>query len=134
VRHDPNDRSTKEDKVGRHRGKFRLNKVEGKVLGVCSGLADHFNMDATLVRVGMALAILMTFPVMLFAYFILAMVAESGGGRSRPIERTEAPRLNVASAEATRERMRELDARLAAIETYVTSSNTALAREIEELR
>jgi hypothetical protein len=30
--------------------------------------------------------------------------------------------------------MRDLDARMQAIETHVTSSNTALAREIEELR
>lgn len=116
-----------------HRGKFRLNKVEGKVLGVCAGLADHFDMDPTLVRVGMALAILMTFPVMLFAYFILAMVADSGG-RQRREERTDPARVSDPTAEAARQRMRDLDARMAAIETYVTSSNTKLAREIEELR
>ena len=120
--------------MGSNRGKFRLNKVEGKVLGVCAGLADHFNVDVTLVRVGMALTILMTFPVMMFAYFILAMVAQSGGRRRYCDERPQAPRLSEATAEATRQRMRDLDSRMAAIETYVTSSNTALAREIDELR
>ena len=36
--------------------------------------------------------------------------------------------------EESRERMRNLDLRMQAIETYVTSSNSQLAREIEELR
>ncbi|HEY0116701.1 MAG TPA: PspC domain-containing protein [Allosphingosinicella sp.] len=121
--------------MGRHRGKYRLNKADGKVLGVCAGIADHFDVDVTLVRVGMTLAILLTFPVMLFAYFVLAMVAQSGGrGRLVREERAEAPRLTDPAAEATRQRVRDLDARMAAIETYVTSSNTALAREIDGLR
>lgn len=121
--------------MGSHRGKFRLNKVDGRVAGVCAGIADHFEMDVTLVRVGMALAIIMTFPVVLFAYFILAMVAQPCGGIARFREdRVAAPRTGHASADAARERMRDLDARMAAVETYVTSSNTALAREIDELR
>ena len=33
-----------------------------------------------------------------------------------------------------RSRFREIDRRLADVETYVTSSNSRLAREIEELR
>ena len=33
-----------------------------------------------------------------------------------------------------RSRFRDLDRRLADVETYVTSSNTRLAREIEQLR
>ncbi len=118
--------------MGSHR-KFRLNKAEGKVMGVCAALADHFEVDVTLVRVGMALAILMTFPVMLFAYFILAMVAQSGGRRA-PRDWGEPPWVSEVSAEATRQRMRDLDARMAAIETHVTSPNAALAREIDALR
>ena len=123
--------------MGSHRhGRFRLNKAEGKVMGVCAGLADHFDVDVTLVRVGVALGIVMTFPVGLFAYLILAMVAQSGGGRRRQRQQREAyaPRLGEASADATRQRMRDLDARMQAIETYVTSSNTKLAQEIDSLR
>lgn len=113
-----------------HRGEFRLNRAEGKVLGVCAGMADRFDVDVTLVRVGVALAILTTFPVLLFGYFLLAMIAEAG-----PRHRGEvAPRLSQAQAEATRERMRNLDARMQAIESHVTSSNADLTREIDELR
>jgi phage shock protein C len=121
--------------VGSHRGKFRLNRCEGKVMGVCAGIADHFDVDVTLVRVGTALAIVMTMPVVLFAYFILAMIAGNGAGSRRECRAPVAsPPLGTVPADAARERMRDLDARMAAIETYVTSSNTQLAREIDELR
>ena len=123
--------------MGSHRrSRFRLNKAESKVMGVCAGLADHFDVDVTLVRVGVALGIVMTFPVGLFAYLILAMVAQSGGGRRRQAREREAPapRLSEARADATRDRMRDLDARMQAIETYVTSSNSELAKEIDALR
>ncbi len=115
-----------------HRKPFRPNRRDAKVLGVCAGIADHFEVDVTLVRVAMALAILTTFPIVLIGYFVLASVAEERGRRHR--EPATAPRLSTASAEATRQRMRELDHRIQAIESYVTSSNTALAREIDELR
>ncbi len=38
------------------------------------------------------------------------------------------------TARDVRSRFRELDRRLADVETYVTSSNNRLAREIEQLR
>ena len=123
--------------MGSHRrSKFRLNREEGKVMGVCAGLADHFDVDVTLVRIGMAFAIFMTFPVALFAYFILGMVAQSGGhsSRRRRHDREPAPWVGKDRAEATRERMRDLDARMAAIETCVTTSNVSLAKEIDALR
>jgi phage shock protein C len=120
--------------VGSYRKPFRVNSAEGKVMGVCAGIADHFEIDVSLVRVGMALAVLMTFPMVLIAYFILGAVASEGRQRSRRMAPANAPRLDARSADATRERMRELDARMQAVETYVTSSNTALAREIDELR
>jgi phage shock protein C len=112
---------------------FRVNKDEGKVMGVCAGLADHFDIDVSLVRIGMALAILATFPLVLIAYFILAAVAP-GARRHGRLAPASARRLDGPTAEATRQRMRDLDARMQAIESYVTSSNTSLAREIDELR
>jgi phage shock protein C len=120
--------------VGSYRRPFRVNKAQAKVMGVCAGIADHFDMDVTIVRVGMALAVLMTFPMMLVAYFIMAAVASDDRSRSRRTVPTRAPRYDTPTAEATRQRMRDIDARMQAVESYVTSSNTALAREIEELR
>jgi len=120
--------------VQTYRKPFRLNCEDRKVMGVCAGIADHFDIDVSLVRVGMALAILATFPMVLIAYFILGAVASGGGQRRCRTTPPSAPRLDAPSAEATRQRMRDLDARMQAIETYVTSSNTSLAREIDELR
>jgi phage shock protein C len=114
---------------------FQLNRDEGKVMGVCAGIADHFDIDVTLVRIGMALTILATFPLMLVVYFIMAAVAQQGSrDRRRPARTDRGARVEAPSADATRQRMRDLDARMQSIETYVTTNNSALAREIEELR
>ena len=117
-----------------HRRQFRLNRQDKKIMGVCSGIADHFEIDVTLVRVAMVLALIMTFPLMLFAYLAVGLIAKSGGNRRIDHDHADAPRLSGASVEATRARMRDLDQRMQAIESYVTTSNTALAREIDELR
>jgi phage shock protein C len=114
------------------RGRFRLNKQEAKIMGVCAGLADHFDIDVTLVRIAMVLALIVTFPVVGFAYLVMGMVAEAGS--SRRMEYSHGSRLSTQSVEATRARMRDLDARMQAMESYVTSSNVQLAKEIDELR
>jgi len=111
--------------VESHREPFRLNRPEGKVLGVCAGIADHSGCDVTLVRVGMALAILMTFPLMLVAYFLIALVADRKAGRRRS---RVAPR----KPDAIDDRMRDFDLRMQAIEA--STSNGALSYEIERLR
>ncbi len=105
-----------------HREPFRLNREEGKILGVCAGISDHTGVDVTLVRVGMVLAILMTFPVMLAGYFLIAMVAGKKASR-----RVEARKLD-----AIDDRMRDFDLRMQAIEA--STSNSALSYEIERLR
>lgn len=109
--------------------RFEVDRREGKFLGVCAGLANHTGIDATIIRVGLVLVTLLgAFPWTVIAYFVAAFVGQprrhvDGVGLSR------AP-----SGEESRERMRNLDVRMQAIETYVTSSNNRLAREIEELR
>lgn len=114
----------------RLRGKrFEVDRREGKFLGVCAGLANHTGIDATILRVGLVLVTLLgAFPWTVIAYFVAAFVGQ-------PRRRTADLDLSrVTTAEESRERMRNLDLRMQAIETYVTSSNSRLAREIEELR
>ena len=72
------------------------------------------------------------FPWTFVAYGIAYFVGRPQQGRrsfapSRPAS-------GSVSREEARERMRSLDLRMQAIETYVTSSNSRLAREIEDLR
>ncbi len=119
---------------------FYLDKPNRKWLGVCSGLADYTGWDATLVRVGVVVLTLMGgFPWTLLAYWLVAWIAKDrpSGLYSDPEEakfwqgvRTN-PRRSTRDVRAT---FRDIDRRLAEIEMYVTSSNSGLAREIDNLR
>jgi phage shock protein C len=110
--------------------KFRLNKRNAMLLGVCSGLADYTGWDVVLIRVGLvAVTILGAFPWTVIAYVATAWAAKPGEATS---ERVDAglPRFEPASRAATSETTR----RTAEVEQYVANPNEKLAREIEELR
>ncbi|MEA3046511.1 MAG: phage shock protein [Sphingomonadales bacterium] len=111
------------------RGKrFEVDRANGKVAGVCAGIANMTGVDATIIRIFLVVVtVLGAFPWTLLAYAAAAVV-----GQPRAREGYALPR--SASREESRERMRNLDLRMQAIETYVTSSNSQLAREIEDLR
>jgi len=112
------------------RGKrFEVDRANGKVAGVCAGIANLTGFDATIVRIALVLVTIMgAFPWTLIAYGVAAVAGQpKRGGGGYALSRAPA-------AEESRERMRSLDLRMQAIETYVTSSNSKLAREIEELR
>jgi phage shock protein C len=107
--------------------RFEVDRENGKIAGVCAGIANRTGVDATIIRVAVVLVTIMgAFPWTLIAYAVAAFVGQPR--RSRP---AYAP---LPQREESRERMRNLDLRMQAIETYVTSSNSKLAREIEELR
>ena len=55
--------------------KFQLDKGNAKLMGVCSGLGNYFNIDPMLVRVGWVLATFM-FGLPLIAYFVIGLVAD----------------------------------------------------------
>lgn len=109
------------------RNRFEVDRDNGKLAGVCAGIATMTGLDATIVRIAFVLAAVLVTPWVLLGYGVLALVgrprAQSGYALTRAPDRDEA-----------RERMRNMDLRMQAIETYVTSSNSKLAREIEELR
>jgi phage shock protein C len=112
--------------------RFEIDRENGKWLGVCAGLGNHMGVDPTIVRVVLVVAtILGAFPWTFIAYAIAYFVGKPGGRAQAALSRA-APR--GVTREETRERMRSLDLRMQAIETYVTSSNSRLAREIEDLR
>lgn len=123
------------------RTKFYLDKQNAKWSGVCAGIADYSGIDVTLVRIGIVLlTIVGGFPWTLIAYWIAAWMAPV-----KPIELYQqnaeekkfwqGVRANPRrTARDVRGRLREIDRRLADVETYVTSSNSQLANEIERLR
>jgi phage shock protein C len=112
---------------------FQLDKSNGKWMGVCAGIANYTGVDATFVRVAAVVVTLLgAFPWTLIAYVAAGLLAKPKGHRSLDeFEASSSPRL---STYEVRSQMRDIDRRMAEVETYVTSQNTQLAREIEELR
>lgn len=123
------------------RTKFYLDKQNRKWSGVCAGIADYTGIDVTVVRIStVVLTLIGGFPWTLIAYWVAAWMAPP-----KPRElATDSPdqqkfwqgvRSNPArTTRDVRSRFRDIDRRLADVETYVTSSNSRLASEIERLR
>ena len=122
------------------RTEFYLNTQDAKWKGVCAGIADYTGVDVLWVRVGL---ILLTFaggfPWTLIAYGLIAWMAHA-----RPVglyqdaedqKFWQGVRANPTRSTAeVRSKLRDIDRRLADMETHYTSRNTALANEIDSLR
>ena len=122
------------------RTNFYLDKQNRKWSGVCAGIADYTGTNVLWVRIGVVLITLMgAFPWTLIAYWLAAWFAEPTpqglydsaddakfwqGVRQSPARITR----------DTRSKFRDIDRRLADIETYYTSRNSSLANEIDALR
>jgi phage shock protein C len=121
------------------RTKFYLDKQNAKWAGVCSGIADYTGFDVTLVRVGMVLATILGSGFMIIIYFVTAWVAQP-----KPLgmydDNEEAKfwqGVRQSPARTTRDvrsKFRDIDRRLADVETYYTSRNSRLANEIDNLK
>jgi phage shock protein C len=122
------------------RTKFYLDRQDAKWKGVCAGIADYTGIEVMWVRIAMILLTLAGgFPWTLVAYVLIAWMAED-----KPAQLYASPedakfwqgvRANPTRSTAeVRSRFRELDRRLADIETHYTSRNTQLAKEIDSLR
>jgi phage shock protein C len=111
---------------------FRLDRGNGKLMGVCAGLANYTGIDVTLIRVGVVVVTLLgAFPWTLIAYGVAAWAAKPK--QSRFAEPEEAPVRRV-SAKDVRDSMSDIDRRMIAIDAYVAGADSRLSREIEELR
>ena len=55
--------------------KFLINRSEAKLLGVGSGLADYFGVDALVVRLALILAVLATGPIAVLLYVATGWLA-----------------------------------------------------------
>ena len=121
------------------RTRFYLDKQNAKWSGVCAGIADFTGFDTTLVRVMMIILTIATGGWTIPCYFATAWLAPKKpiglylnegdakfwqGVRSNPTR----------SAGEVRSKLRDVDRRLADIETHYTSRNSQLANEIDSLR
>ena len=108
-------------------------------MGVCAGIADYTGFDVSLVRICFLAAVFMSGGSVLPFYFIAGWVAPT---KPRELDyrgmedRQFWQGVRASPARAARDirsRFRDLDRRLADIESYVTTENRSLAREIEQL-
>ena len=122
------------------RTRFYRDKQNGKIMGICSGIADYTGFDVTLVRIGMVAAVFLSSGSILPIYFIAGFVAPE---RPRELDTSDSEERQfwqsvraspTRTARDIRLRLKDVDRRLADIESYVTTENRSLAREIEQLR
>jgi phage shock protein C len=119
---------------------YYLDKQNAKWLGVCAGIADYTGIDRTWVRVAaVVLTIMGGFPWTLIAYWVTAWVANP-----KPLDLYDSPedakfwqgvrQSPSRSSRDVRAKFRDIDRRLADVETYYTSRNSSLANEIDNLK
>lgn len=114
-------------------------KQNAKLMGVCSGIADYTGVNALWVRLGF---IGLTFVAggMTIPFYFLAGILLNKKPPHLYVDREEQKywqRVRQSPKRTAREiraRMRDIDRRLAEVETYYVSSNPRLTAEIERLR
>ena len=122
------------------RTKFYKDKANGKIMGVCAGLADYTGVDVALMRVMVLFTILMSSGGAFLLYLLAGIVAEDKPAELRYENEDDqrfwrGVRANpTKSAKTIHAEFRSIDRRLADIESYVTSENRVLARQIDELK
>jgi phage shock protein C len=122
------------------RTRFYRDKRNGKIMGVCAGIADYTGFDVSLIRVAMLAALVMSGGSILPFYFIMGWVSPAKPIALERVDREEQQFWQGVRASPTRaardirSRLKDIDRRIADIESYVTTENRSLAREIEQLR
>jgi phage shock protein C len=59
--------------------RFALDRTNGKLMGVCAGLADATGSDPTLIRMGAVLSALLFGPIAIVLYFVAGWIAPERG-------------------------------------------------------
>ncbi len=122
---------------------YSLNRRDKKVAGVCSTFGDIFNIDPTILRIGLvAIAILVSWELALIAYIgggiylhMQKNKANRQGERKSDFERMGEVGKVRPSVHAMRTELDETDRRMMAIDHHIASQKDhELAREIEALR
>jgi phage shock protein C len=145
----PQERSNKPQYIGEEpqylsaqpasRTRFYLDKRNGKLFGICAGVADYTGFDVAIVRVAFLAAMFMSGGGILPFYFIAAMVTPTKPVSLERVDSEEKQFWQGVRASPTRaardirSRLKDIDRRLADIESYVTTENRSLAREIDAL-
>ena len=114
-------------------------KENAKLMGVCSGIADYTGVDALWIRLAFIMTVFMTGGAIIPFYFLTGLLLNKKPSHlyREPAEERywQGVRQNPKrTAREIRSKMKDIDRRLADVETYYVSSNPRLNAEIERLR
>ena len=121
------------------RTKLYRDKHNGKIMGVCSGIAEYTGIDTIWVRLAAVASIFMTSGSSILFYFLVGLVLNKkpphlyrDEGEQKYWQRVrQSPQR---TAREIRSNFRDIDRRLAAVEAHYVTSNPRLTAEIERLR
>ena len=122
------------------RTKFYRDKRNGKINGLCAGIADYTGFDVSLVRLFMLAALFLSGGSIIPFYFVAGWITPDLPSQLTAVDAQhqqfwqQVCRSPARTARDIRLKMKEIDRRLADIESYVTTENRTLAKEIEQLR
>ena len=114
-------------------------KQNAKFFGVCSGIADYTGVNALWVRLGTILAVPVTSGLIIPCYFIAGFLLNKKPSHlyvdKQETQYWQKVRQNPKrTVREVRGKFRDIDRRLADVETFYVSSNPRLNAEIERLR
>lgn len=121
------------------RTRLYRDKQNGKVMGVCAGLADYTGIDALWWRLFFLILLFGFGGIGLPIYFILGMLT----GKKPPHLYVDAQEQKywqrvrqspTRTAREVRARFRDIDRRLASVESHYVDTNPRLSAEIDRLR
>ncbi|MCW1381544.1 envelope stress response membrane protein PspC [Novosphingobium sp. KCTC 2891] len=121
------------------RTRFYRDKVNGKFMGVCAGIADYTGVDVLWVRLGFVVLTLAGLGFLPLAYFALGFLSEKKPSYLY-VDRDEQKfwqgvrQSPARTAREVRASFRDIDRRLADVENFYVSGNPRLSAEIEKLR
>lgn len=120
------------------RTRFYRDKVNGKFMGVCAGIADYTGVDVLWIRLGfLILAFSMGWPFLIYFAFGFLSNKKPGylyGDRQEQKFWQGVRQSPARTAREVRASFRDIDRRLAEVENFYVSDNRRLSSEIESLR
>jgi phage shock protein C len=118
----------------RNRRRFTRSSDSRVLGGVCGGIADYFGFNLAATRLLAVIALLLTPPFTLLAYFgTVILVPSAPTGVADPRFQHNLRSSPKQTMNDVRARFRALDRRLARLEKFVTSSRYQLDREFRDL-
>lgn len=121
------------------RTKLYRDKQNAKLMGVCSGIADYTGVNVMWVRLIFLLLLITVAPILLPGYFLAGLLLNKKPAHLY-VDQDETQywqRVRQSPKRTAREirgRMKDIDRRLADVETFYVTSNPRLSAEIERLR